>query len=363
MIGKIGSKTRLQHIFFATSLYNTPIMKNLTSILKFDKSKTAKFRLKVIEFHDKFGSRTTIAAYGVSKATIFRWKKRFNESQQGLQSLIPCSREPKRKRTMQTHPKVLAYIKLLREKHFRLGKEKIKPLLDKYCFKNNLPCISESTIGKVIKKHNLFYSQNRRMYHNPGHGWAKRKKSRYKIKVKRSPKPKDFGYVEIDTMFKFYNGLKVYILNAIDIKLKFQFSYAYTKLNSQVSLDFLKKLQLVYPLKGGIKTIQTDNGLEFHGVFAKYLKKRKIKHLYIYPRCPKINAFVERANRSLREEFVNPHINSLLDGLEIFNHKLMEYLVWYNTKRVHKGLNNLSPIDYLLKTSPESQMYVTYTPT
>ncbi|MGC8972331.1 MAG: IS3 family transposase [bacterium] len=26
----------------------------------------------------------------------------------------------------------------------------------------------------------------------------------------------------------------------------------------------------------------------------------------------------------------------------------MEYVIWYNTKRVHKNLNNLSPIDYML---------------
>jgi len=39
----------------------------------------------------------------------------------------------------------------------------------------------------------------------------------------------------------------------------------------------------------------------------------------------------------------------------------MEYLIFYNTKRVHKGLGNLSPIDYVLKYYPESQMYVTRT--
>jgi transposase InsO family protein len=37
-------------------------------------------------------------------------------------------------------------------------------------------------------------------------------------------------------------------------------------------------------------------------------------------------------------------------------------LVWYNTKRVHKALGNVSPINYLLKMLlPESHMYVTYT--
>jgi len=39
----------------------------------------------------------------------------------------------------------------------------------------------------------------------------------------------------------------------------------------------------------------------------------------------------------------------------------MEHLIWYNTKRIHQSLGNISPIDYLIKTVPESQMCVTRT--
>ena len=44
-----------------------------------------------------------------------------------------------------------------------------------------------------------------------------------------------------------------------------------------------------------------------------------------------------------------------------FKSELMRYLIFYNTKRVHRGLNNLSPIDFVLKCYPEYQMYVTHT--
>ena len=126
-------------------------------------------------------------------------------------------------------------------------------------------------------------------------------------------------------------------------------------------MDFVGKLELVYPLQRGIKIIQTDNGLEYQGALAAYLRRRGIKHLYIYPRCPKINAFVERANRTLQEEFIDSHLEYLLEDLGVFNRKLMDYLVWYNTKRVHRSLGNQTPIDYLLKNLPESHMYVTHT--
>jgi transposase InsO family protein len=119
---------------------------------------------------------------------------------------------------------------------------------------------------------------------------------------------------------------------------------------------------LVYPVQNGINTIQTDNGLEFLGGFDIYIRRKNIRHLFIYPRCPKINAYVERANRTLQEEFIDGHEEYVLEGIEEFNSRLIDYLVWHNTKRVHNSLGNISPINYLLKILPsESQMYVTHT--
>jgi transposase InsO family protein len=41
------------------------------------------------------------------------------------------------------------------------------------------------------------------------------------------------------------------------------------------------------------------------------LKDEKIQQLLSYPRCPKINGYIERYNRTLREGFIN---NGLLMG-------------------------------------------------
>ncbi len=360
MKGKVGVSTGLQDLFYGTALYNRKMRKSIHSILNFKNSPVAQKRLKIIEFHNQYGTKATIDAFEVSKATIYRLKKRFKENGGRLESLIPESKAPHTKRQMLTHPEIIRFIKDLREDKPRLGKEKIKPLLDEFCREKHIAPISVSTIGKVIKRHNL-YLKTRRIYHNPLGHYSKKKLS-YKTKVKKSPKPAGFGYIEIDTIVKFIHGIKLYVLNAIDVNLKFQFSYGYTRLNSQNSLDFIKKLELVYPIKNGIHTIQTDNGLEFLGDFDSYLKKKNIKHLFIYPRCPKINAYIERANRTLQEEFIDGHEEYALEGIKEFNFHLIDYLVWYNTKRVHKSLGNVSPINYLLKILPkESQMYVTYT--
>jgi len=335
-------------------------MQRINRLFRFEKDKEAEFRLKVIEYHKQFGTRATVAAYEVSKATLYRWRKRLDREQGKLTALIPYSRSPRNKRRMMADPRVISYIKTLRTNHPRLGKEKIKPFLDKFCLENDIRIISVSTIGKIIKRYNIFPYHPGRVYHDPSSWFAKEKIS-YKHKAKHSPKPEHIGYLEIDTVAFFINNIKRYIINAVDIKLKFQFSYTYSVLSSKSALDFFQKLEMVYPVKDGIHTAQTDNGLEFMGLFDQYLKQKQIEHIFIYPRCPKINAFIERANRTLKEEFANHNLQTLLVSLGEFNKKLIEYLVWYNTERVHKSLNNLSPINYLLKILPESHMYATYT--
>lgn len=335
--------------------------KYTNSVKAFSLSDKAKYRLSVILFHGKYGTLATKDAFGISKPTIYRWKKTFKDNHGRLSSLVPKLTSPKTKRIMMTNPKIISFIKQIRIDHPHLGKEKIKPLLDKYCVKEQISTISESTIGKVISRHKLIRPKRYgRYYHNPADKRAQ-KKIKYKTKVKRSPKPNEFGYVEIDTIVKFIDGMKLYIFNAVDIKLKFEYACAYSKLNSTNGADFLSKLITVYPMKSGIRITQTDNGLEFMGAFDQYLKDRQIRHLFIYPRCPKINSFVERSNRSLQEEFINDNLDLAFTSIADFNGKLTEYLIWYNTERIHNSLNKMSPIDYLLSVSPESQKYATYT--
>jgi hypothetical protein len=355
-----GYQTVVHSLFWQVPGYNPAMSKIYKSILAYAISDEAKFRMEVINHFNQFGLESTQGAYKVSRASIYRWRKELKDSQGSLKSLIPKSRKPKRLRQMKTDIRLIEMIKDLRQLHYRIGKRKIKPILDKYALSLGIKPIAVDTIGKVIKRNNLFFQKQGRIYHNPN---SKRCgcKLNYKSKVKRSPKVTDSGYLEIDTIHLFIDGIKIYIYHAIDVANKFDFAYGYTRLNSRNTVDFLNKVKMVYPIESGIKTIQTDNGLEFLGDFDQKLRKDNLPHLFIYPRCPKINGFIERANRSLKEEFINPNLDLLLISLDEFNHELIKHLIWYNTERPHQSLNFMSPIDYLLKRYPESQMYTART--
>jgi len=201
--------------------------------------------------------------------------------------------------------------------------------------------MSESTIGKIIKKHRLFFQKQGRIYHNPVSGYAQTKRKK-RSRVRYSPKSGSFGYIEVD------------------VKLRWQFSLAFRLASSRNTVRFFKLLSMVYPIKNGIKTIQTDSGAEYPGDFDNHLRKKGLAHLFTYPRCPRINGHAERANRTLQEEFINLNLDPAAIDLRQFNDKLIDYLIWHNQTRPHYSLNNVSPLNYLLKTMPESQMYMTH---
>lgn len=103
---------------------------------------------------------------------------------------------------------------------------------------------------------------------------------------------------------------------------------AYRKLSAKNTVDFFAKLEKIYPAK--ITSVQSDNGAEFLGMFEEHLTKKEIKHYFTYPRCPRINGVVERFNRTLQEEFVDPNLD-LIHNQEEFAKQLAQHLIFYNT--------------------------------
>ena len=106
-------------------------------------------------------------------------------------------------------------------------------------------------------------------------------------------------------------------------------------------VNFYEMFKEVFPFK--INKWQNDNWHENLGLFQQILKQDDIKQVFSYTRCPKINAYVERFNRTLREEFLN--VNSILiKETDDFDKLLIDWLVYYNSKRSLFSLNLKSPL-------------------
>ena len=332
----------------------------LQSLRGFEKSEAAKRKLKIILFYGRYGERATKEAFGADRKILSRWKRRFEGSGGRLESLIPLSTRPLAVRKTHVPQEVVRFIRDLRRDHPRLGKEKIKPLLDEFCKTQRLKALSESTIGNVIRRNRLFFQKAGRIYHDPSsrRGQNNRMKTK-RQRVRYSPKPQEFGHILSDTVERVTDGVKDYFLSAIDAKLKFAVTLNYKRLSSANMKDFYERFKTVYPVT--ITHWQTDNGPENLGEFDQALKEDHIPHLFIYPYCPKINAYIERYNRTIQEEFIDNHLDIIHDKA-LLNRALSDYLVFYNTKRIHRSLDKKTPMDYLLQQGGMSQMCLTRTP-
>jgi len=313
-------------------------------------------KISLINFFNKWGAKATREAYGVGRSTVYAWKKRYKDSKYNPKVLVPQSRRPKNTRQQVLDPLIKTFIKKLRQETYRIGKSKIKTLLDEYCYQNNLPVISESLIGKIIKRNKYFFPPFR-VYHDPSF-----KHSKHKKKKNRIPARYKAGYpgeiVQIDSISIFKDGISRYLVTGVDLYSRFSFAMTYKSLSSKMSLDFMQKFKEVSPFK--IAQVKTDNGHEFLGHFEQYLKDSGITQYFSYPRTPKSNAYVERFNRTIQEEFVVPNMDRIQD-IEEFNRILMEYLVFFNAVRPHRSLDNLTPMGYLVFKGVLSKMSVTHT--
>jgi transposase InsO family protein len=332
----------------------------LASLRKFSADEVAQERLKIIQFYNEHGETQCQKYFGVNRKTIHVWKKKLAAAGQHLDALLVHSTRPRRVRRMTTDPRILAFIRQVREDHPRLGKEKIKPLLDQFCHQLAIPSPAVSTIGKIIKRHKLFFQKSGRIYHNPDTKWAENgeKKRLPRLRVRYAPHPVNEGHWQMDTMMRELDQLKLYFYSAIDIRAKLAFSLPYSRLNSHNARDFIEKLLSFSPLP--IQDVQTDNGQEFEGEFDAFLRSQSIPHQRSYPRCPRINGCVERYQRTLFEEFIQSHEDTARYPQE-FLHQLSEYILFYNTQRVHSALGLQTPLDFLLSNDLLSKMSVTYT--
>ena len=326
---------------------------NYSHIINHPHFQTIEERAKIIKFFDTFGASATRAAFGKARSTVYLWKQKLKAHGGNILSLAPKSKAPKTTKKP-TYPwKIVEFIKKFRQEHPRIGKEKIKPFLDVFCKENGIKTISASTIGRIIKKNNYFFQPTK-----VSHFGKVSPKRRKKNRIGRYVPEKPGDLIQIDAVERIVEGLRRYVITAIDLRSKFSFALCYNRLNSVNARDFLKRFQEVSPFK--IKRIQTDNGSEFEKFFDRYLRDQGIEHFYTHARRWQENSVIERFNRTLQEEFIDWYEDYMLETYE-FNRKLIEWLMWYNDKRPHQSLGYKTPLDYICETNSQSNMLWTYT--
>lgn len=314
----------------------------------------AQQRMRMLAFWEAHGNEATKDAFGVSCRTLFRWQRALQNASGKLEGLNRRSTAPHNRRQRVVPPGIAGRIISLRRDHPRLGKEKVRSMLQAEGYRGSV-----STVGRIIAD----LKRQRRLPMRTAlsvSGRTGRLIERVSTPKRKLRRPRGYRVLETDTVVRFIDGMKRYILTGIDTEARTAFAGAYTNHGSAAAADFLRKTRAVLP--GCPADVQTDNGSEFALHFHAAVEGAGL-HFHTHPRAPKENAHVERFNRTLQEEFLQYHRALLRDDVPAFNRKLADWLVWYNAERPHYALEQISPLRHMMASLPaeECQKWWTHT--
>lgn len=311
----------------------------------------AKERMRILLFWKTHGLKATRDAFKISRSSLFSWKQQYAKGGSKLQALNPGTQARHTQQRRNVDWRIISEIRRLRlEVCPNMGKDKVKIFLDPFCKTHGFTPLSASTIGRVIKDKKILHHRIKVSHFGRIHVVQKKKKPR---------KPKEFvsshpgDLIEIDTIIRFIENMRRYVITAVDVSSRYTFAWSYRGLDSANAKDFFRRLEIAFPFP--IRHVQTDNGSEFCKYFTNYLQKQHTTHFWNYKGQPYKNGHIEKYNRTIQEEFIDRN-EAFLHDPTLFNPKLMNYLLWYNTQRPHWSLNLQSPVDFMLATHTLSRM-------
>jgi transposase InsO family protein len=175
-----------------------------------------------------------------------------------------------------------------------------------------------------------------------------KKRSPWKRPHDATPRPEALysgALVQIDTIhIMLPNGERLYIYTLIDLYSRFAYAEVAEKISAQASVDFVCRAKKVASFR--FEMIQSDHGPEFSTWFTHGLRTRKIAHRHSRVRQSNDNAHVERFNRTIQEECLDHTANTFKN----FQIEIPKYLKYYNTERLHMGINYQTPQEVLQRS-------------
>ena len=136
--------------------------------------------------------------------------------------------------------------------------------------------------------------------------------------------------------------IRIYVYTLIDVYSRWCYVWAVERINTRMSIKFLKKCQAAAPFQ--FQCIQSDHGSEFSQHFTERIK---ILHRHSRVRKPNDNAHLERFNRTLQEEC----LRNFKTNVRILNREIPTYIQYYNNERLHMGINFKTPISIIQNVS------------
>lgn len=138
-----------------------------------------------------------------------------------------------------------------------------------------------------------------------------------------------------------YCGRRFRTFNIVD---DFNREAVHIEIDTSITSDRLVRVfSRIAQERGLPRVLRCDNGPEFLGeAFTAWAKAAGMSIQYIQPGKPNQNAFVERFNRTYREEVLDQHLFTSLDEVREATYW---WMIEYNEERPHDSLGDLTPLE------------------
>ena len=280
-----------------------------------------RIRAKAVDMIREGKSIREVSRYtGYSVGAIHNWCKK--SPMPGVFEIPTKSSKPKH------HPDETPESLKKRIIELRLETKRCSEVVHKMLINENIK-VSLSTVKRILDKGGFLKKKSK---------WKKYRKNMTRPDVQ---KPGDL--VEIDTIHMQYPGSykKIYIYTVLDVFSRWAYAWATPRITAGTSVKFMKRSLRNFPFS--LECLQSDNGSEFSKHFTQNMQLMGYAHRHSRVRRPNDNGHLERFNRTVQEECLYrlPH------SVEKYNQELNKYLKYYNTKRLHLGINLKSPLEHL----------------
>lgn len=201
-----------------------------------------------------------------------------------------------------------------------------------------------------IRREGLIWNHKRiqRVYKLLGYNKTKRSRKRIPARVKQPllvPSEPNQTWSMDFMADRLMNGRRFRVLNIIDdynreaLEIEPYFSITATRV-----ISILERLIMENRKP---KRIRVDNGPEFISeALRQWCEDNDIDLQFIQPGRPMQNGFIERFNRSFRQDVLDANLFANLCEVKMLSYEFVED---YNHHRPHESLNDLSPVEYRLK--------------
>ena len=276
---------------------------------------------------------------GVSKHTLYGWKKRFEED--GPEGLMD---KPRGQPGSSKLPEVTRRtILMLKESHPDWGCQRISDML----VRGPGLSASASTVSKVLR------DAGYQLEETPTRPHPDNRDPKDHVRRFERANPNQLWQTDLFTFVLKRQNRRVYLVAFMDDHSRFIVGYGLHA--SQSAILVLEVLRAAITSHATPQELLTDNGTQYvtwrgKTQFVRELEKRGVKHIVAAPRHPQTLGKIERFWGTLWRECLETAV--FLD-LADAQRRIGLFIDYYNFQRPHQALEGLAPADRFFHAAPE----------